>query len=153
MTGGRADEGKIGQGGQPFPNTPGALRAAPFHPRKGSQDMVGHFATFILAGGKGARPGPLTKTRAKSLLPFRGGEWRLIDFAVNNCLRSGLHEFRVLTRDDCIQMALTDAPLWLLNWSRLYRKLGGAPWKESLERPGIHGNRGRGPTEPGKHPS
>ncbi|PYE55917.1 glucose-1-phosphate adenylyltransferase family protein [Deinococcus yavapaiensis] len=51
--------------------------------------------TLILAGGKGSRLGSLTKYRAKPVLPF-GGTYRLIDFALSNCVHSGLSDVWVL---------------------------------------------------------
>ena len=45
--------------------------------------------TLILAGGKGERLGPLTVHRAKPAVHF-GGIYRIIDFAVSNCINSGL---------------------------------------------------------------
>lgn len=51
--------------------------------------------TVILAGGKGSRLGSLTKYRAKPVLPF-GGTYRLIDFALSNCVHSGLSDVWVL---------------------------------------------------------
>ncbi len=51
----------------------------------------------ILAGGKGIRLGPLTRDRAKPAVPF-GGIYRIIDFALSNCLNSGLRRMLVLTQ-------------------------------------------------------
>jgi glucose-1-phosphate adenylyltransferase len=51
----------------------------------------------ILAGGKGARLEPLTRDRAKPAVPF-GGAYRIIDFALSNCLNSGVRKMLVLTQ-------------------------------------------------------
>lgn len=53
--------------------------------------------TMILAGGQGERLYPLTKDRAKPAVPF-GGIYRIIDFALSNCLNSGLSKIAVLTQ-------------------------------------------------------
>lgn len=44
--------------------------------------------TVILAGGEGRRLGALTTKIAKPAVPF-GGKYRIIDFALSNCLNSG----------------------------------------------------------------
>ncbi|MEQ1825007.1 MAG: glucose-1-phosphate adenylyltransferase [Pirellula sp.] len=51
----------------------------------------------ILAGGKGTRLEPLTRDRAKPAVPF-GGNYRIIDFVLSNCLNSGLRKMLVLTQ-------------------------------------------------------
>ena len=51
--------------------------------------------TLILAGGAGGRLDVLTAQRAKPALPF-GGTLRLIDFALSNCLHSGLADVWVI---------------------------------------------------------
>lgn len=53
--------------------------------------------TVILAGGRGSRLEPLTRDRAKPAVPF-GGVYRIIDFAMSNCLNSGLRKILVLTQ-------------------------------------------------------
>jgi len=53
--------------------------------------------TFIMAGGKGERLYPLTKDRTKPAVPF-GGIYRIIDFALSNCINSGLRKIHVLTQ-------------------------------------------------------
>lgn len=53
--------------------------------------------TIILAGGRGSRLSPLTEERSKPAVPF-GGKYRIIDFALANCLHSGLRKILVLTQ-------------------------------------------------------
>ena len=53
--------------------------------------------TMILAGGQGERLNPLTGMRTKPSVPF-GGKYRIIDFALSNCLNSGLRKIYVLTQ-------------------------------------------------------
>src|SRR5213595_1254725 len=51
----------------------------------------------ILSGGQGERLYPLTKHRAKPSFPF-GGIYRIIDFALSNCLNSYLKRICILTQ-------------------------------------------------------
>jgi len=53
--------------------------------------------TMVLAGGQGERLFPLTKDRTKPSVPF-GGKYRIIDFALSNCLNSGFRKIYVLTQ-------------------------------------------------------
>ncbi len=53
--------------------------------------------TMILAGGQGQRLDPLTRFRTKPSVPF-GGKYRIIDFALSNCLNSGMRKIYVLTQ-------------------------------------------------------
>jgi glucose-1-phosphate adenylyltransferase len=53
--------------------------------------------TMILAGGQGERLRPLTEPRSKPSVPF-GGKYRIIDFALSNCLNSGLRKIYILTQ-------------------------------------------------------
>ncbi|MBP86779.1 MAG: glucose-1-phosphate adenylyltransferase [Planctomycetaceae bacterium] len=57
--------------------------------------MLDRTVTFLLAGGVGSRLNPLTTDRAKPAVPF-GGQYRIIDFTLTNCLRSGLRRILVL---------------------------------------------------------
>lgn len=50
---------------------------------------------LILAGGKGSRLGVLTQDRAKPALTF-AGTYHLIDFALSNCVHSGLSDVWVI---------------------------------------------------------
>lgn len=52
---------------------------------------------LILAGGKGTRLGALTRNRVKPAVPF-GGQFRLIDFPLSNCVNSGIRRIGVLTQ-------------------------------------------------------
>ncbi|QDT70650.1 Glucose-1-phosphate adenylyltransferase [Planctomycetes bacterium MalM25] len=51
----------------------------------------------VLAGGKGSRLEPLTRDRAKPAVPF-GGNYRIVDFTLSNCLNSGMRRILVLTQ-------------------------------------------------------
>ncbi len=68
---------------------------------------------LILAGGKGGRLGLLTEERAKPVVPF-AGFYRLIDFALSNCLHSGI------------------ANVWVIEQYELHslneHLAGGRPW-------------------------
>ncbi|MEE8271924.1 MAG: glucose-1-phosphate adenylyltransferase [Alphaproteobacteria bacterium] len=52
---------------------------------------------LVLAGGRGSRLKQLTDKRAKPAVPF-GGKFRIIDFALSNCLNSGIRRIYVLTQ-------------------------------------------------------
>lgn len=58
--------------------------------------MAGILA-MILAGGEGSRLFPLTQTRTKPAVPF-GGNYRLIDFVLNNFVNADLMKIYVLTQ-------------------------------------------------------
>ena len=51
----------------------------------------------ILAGGQGERLSILSAQRAKPAVPF-AGKYRIIDFALSNCVNSGLYDIVVLTQ-------------------------------------------------------
>ncbi len=51
----------------------------------------------ILAGGAGTRLDPFTRKRAKPAVPF-AGKYRIIDFALSNCVNSGIYDVLVLTQ-------------------------------------------------------
>lgn len=52
---------------------------------------------LVLAGGRGSRLHALTDKRAKPAVYF-GGKFRIIDFALSNCLNSGVRRISVLTQ-------------------------------------------------------
>ena len=51
----------------------------------------------LLAGGAGERLFPLTRDRAKPAVPF-GGQYRIIDITLSNCINSGLRRIYILTQ-------------------------------------------------------
>ena len=59
----------------------------------GRQRVLG----LVLAGGAGARLGPLTADRAKSAVPF-GGLYRVVDFTLSNLVNGGIQRIYVLTQ-------------------------------------------------------
>lgn len=52
---------------------------------------------LVLAGGRGSRLQALTDRRAKPAVYF-GGKFRIVDFALSNCLNSGVRRIAVLTQ-------------------------------------------------------
>ena len=52
---------------------------------------------LVLAGGRGSRLKDLTDRRAKPAVHF-GGKFRIIDFALSNCINSGLRRIGVITQ-------------------------------------------------------
>ena len=51
----------------------------------------------MLAGGRGSRLKQLTDKRAKPAVPF-GGKFRIVDFALSNCVNSGIRRIGVVTQ-------------------------------------------------------
>ncbi len=81
--------------------------------------VVRETIVMILSGGQGERLFPLTKLRSKPSVPF-GGKYRIIDFALSNCLNSGLRRIYVLTqyKSDSLNQHLLEA------WSIFNPELG-----------------------------
>jgi glucose-1-phosphate adenylyltransferase len=52
---------------------------------------------IIMGGGRGKRMEPLTRYRSKPAVPL-GGNYRLIDIPISNCLNSGFNKILVLTQ-------------------------------------------------------
>ncbi len=75
--------------------------------------------TMLLAGGQGERLYPLTAHRSKPAVPF-GGKYRIIDFALSNCLNSGLRRIYVLVqyKSDSLNQHIFEA------WSIFNPELG-----------------------------
>ena len=61
------------------------------------RDITQHTYTLVLAGGRGSRLHELTDHRAKPAVHF-AGTMRIIDFALGNCVNSGLRRIAVLTQ-------------------------------------------------------
>ena len=65
--------------------------------RKRVREKMKNVMAVVLAGGKGSRLEPLTRDRAKPAVPFGGG-YRIVDFALSNCLNSELKKLILLTQ-------------------------------------------------------
>jgi len=60
-------------------------------------DLPKRAVALVLAGGRGSRLKHLTERRAKPAVYF-GGKFRIIDFALSNCLNSGIRRIGVITQ-------------------------------------------------------
>ena len=77
----------------------------------------------ILAGGQGERLSLLSQKRAKPAVPF-AGKYRIIDFALSNCVNSGISDVAVLTQ---------------YRPHSLHDHIGiGKPWDLDRQKGGIH---------------
>jgi glucose-1-phosphate adenylyltransferase len=61
------------------------------------QRLAQRSIALVLAGGRGSRLKQLTDRRAKPAV-FFGGKFRIIDFALSNCLNSGVRRIGILTQ-------------------------------------------------------
>ena len=61
-----------------------------------TEEIANQTLVLILAGGRGSRLYELTDQRAKPAVYFGGGH-RIIDFALSNCINSGLLKIGVIT--------------------------------------------------------
>ena len=95
-----------------------------------------HAVAMLLAGGQGSRLGVLTKSIAKPAVPY-GGNYRIIDFPLSNCVNSGIYTVGVLTQYQPLVLNdyLGNGQPWDLD--RLnggvhvlspYEAIGGAEW-------------------------
>ncbi len=62
-----------------------------------AHQLVRRTIAVVLAGGRGSRLKQLTDRRAKPAVYF-GGKFRIIDFALSNCLNSGIRRMAVVTQ-------------------------------------------------------
>ena len=62
-----------------------------------SFQLPGRAVALVLAGGRGSRLYELTDRRAKPAVYF-GGKFRIIDFAMSNCVKSGIRRIGVVTQ-------------------------------------------------------
>jgi glucose-1-phosphate adenylyltransferase len=60
-------------------------------------DLPRRAVALVLAGGRGSRLKNLTDTRAKPAVYF-GGKFRIVDFALSNCMNSGIRRIGVITQ-------------------------------------------------------
>ena len=59
--------------------------------------LPGRAIALVLAGGRGSRLHELTDRRAKPAVYF-GGKFRIVDFALSNCVNSGIRRVGVVTQ-------------------------------------------------------
>src|SRR3989338_5815289 len=71
---------------------------------------------LILAGGKGSRLGPLTQFRSKPSVQF--GKNLIIDFAMSNCLNSGIDNMMVFTQYRAQELVRHVQRHWPSDWLR-----------------------------------
>lgn len=62
-----------------------------------ARDVAKQTMALVLAGGRGSRLKMLTDNRAKPAVYF-GGKYRIIDFALSNCVNSGIMRIGVVTQ-------------------------------------------------------
>lgn len=96
---------------------------------------------LILAGGRGGRLGLLTDNKAKPVMPF-GGSYRLIDFALSNCVNSQISDVWVVEQYELhsLNEHLSNGRPWDLD-----RTYGGLqvlpPFENDSDKDGFaHGN-------------
>ncbi len=70
---------------------------AEYHRRPQVGSLVRATYAVVLAGGRGSRLKQLTDWRCKPAVPF-GGKHRIIDFALSNCVNSGVRRIGVATQ-------------------------------------------------------
>jgi glucose-1-phosphate adenylyltransferase len=66
-------------------------------PRRYLSRLTRGTLAIVMAGGRGERLKHLTEDRCKPATPF-GGKFRIIDFALSNCVNSGIRQISVLTQ-------------------------------------------------------
>jgi glucose-1-phosphate adenylyltransferase len=71
--------------------------SAPLKDHALSFDRRKRIVALVLAGGRGSRLKHLTDRRAKPAVYF-GGKFRIVDFALSNCLNSGIRRIAVITQ-------------------------------------------------------
>ncbi len=73
------------------------IDANTFKKNQQANQLMRRTVALVLAGGRGSRLKQLTDGRAKPAVYF-GGKFRIIDFALSNCLNSGIRRMAVLTQ-------------------------------------------------------
>ncbi|MDE2397611.1 MAG: glucose-1-phosphate adenylyltransferase [Burkholderiales bacterium] len=69
----------------------------PTNPIESPFDLPRRAIALVLAGGRGSRLKNLTDSRAKPAVYF-GGKFRIVDFALSNCMNSGIRRIGVITQ-------------------------------------------------------
>jgi glucose-1-phosphate adenylyltransferase len=71
--------------------------STPNVPAAQPHQLVRRCVALVLAGGRGSRLKQLTDKRAKPAVYF-GGKFRIVDFALSNCVNSGMRRIGVVTQ-------------------------------------------------------
>src|ERR687883_550722 len=82
--------------------------------------LIDDSLVIVLAGGAGERLFPLTKDRAKPAVYF-GGPYRIIDFALSNCINSGLRRIFIATQYKSLSLNRHIR----MGWTIVSEELGG----------------------------
>src|SRR5881392_841661 len=69
----------------------------PVSDSRATAQAVRNTVALVLAGGRGTRLKQLTDWRAKPAVSF-GGKFRIIDFALSNCINSGIRRIDICTQ-------------------------------------------------------
>jgi len=91
---------------------------------------------MVLAGGKGERLYPLTEDRSKPAVPF-GGNFKLIDFTLSNCINSGFRNIKILT-----QYKSESLDNHISIWKKIHNRMGTCRDINTIKSTGIHMYRG-----------
>lgn len=97
--------------------------------RDGTVMNLDNTLAIVLAGGTEAQLVPLTRCRAKAAIPF-AGQYRLIDFALSNCLHSGLRRIYVLTDPKSLSLHRHLREAWKASEKRFGSMITGIPAQE-----------------------
>jgi glucose-1-phosphate adenylyltransferase len=73
------------------------MDARPVAAQQPTHQLVRRTVALVLAGGRGSRLKQLTDKRAKPAVYF-GGKFRIVDFALSNCVNSGIRRIGVVTQ-------------------------------------------------------
>ena len=74
-----------------------SIKDASHKPSAQPHMLVRRTIALVLAGGRGSRLKQLTDKRAKPAVYF-GGKFRIVDFALSNCVNSGIRRIGVITQ-------------------------------------------------------
>src|ERR1700739_4972089 len=105
------------------------------------QRLARRTLALVLAGGRGSRLKQLTDRRAKPAV-FFGGKFRIIDFALSNCLNSGVRRIGILSQYKAhsllrhLQMGgsfLRPEMNEFLDLLPAQQRLGGATWHRGTD--------------------
>jgi glucose-1-phosphate adenylyltransferase len=127
------------------------LRAAPAAAARRATDLahlMQRVYALVLAGGRGTRLHQLTDHRAKPALPF-AGKLNIIDFALSNCVNSGIRRIGVLTQYKAQSLIRHIERGWGFLQSSLGEFIDIVPAQQQHGRQLVQRHRQRGVAEPG----